>query len=137
MEVDQSSQESVEATVPVAINIKNTEPITKQKKARRQKRKNNRMKMPYFSSKKEQVKSFLDEVRKQFKDGNLPLYEQAVKNLEQHYENVAQNGNIVEEKVGFRKFFSRLRTINILEKLFARGITSHDHRLKITCFRGL
>ena len=104
MEVDQSSQESVEATVPVAINIKNTEPITKQKKGRRQKRNNNRMKMPYFSSKKEQVKSFLDEVRKQFKDGNLPLYEQAVKNLEQHYENVAQNGNIVEEKVSFRVF---------------------------------
>ena len=104
MEIDQSSQESVEATIPVGINIKNTEPITKQKKARRQKRKNNRMKMPYFSSKKEQVKSFLDEVRKQFKDGNLPLYEQAVKNLEQHYENVAQNGNIVEEKVSFRVF---------------------------------
>ena len=121
MEIDQSSQESVEAAVPVAINIKNTEPITKQKKARRQKRKNNRMKMPYFSSKKEQVKSFLDEVRKQFKDGNLPLYEQAVKNLEQHYENVAQNGNIVEEKVSFRNFFSRLRTINIPKKLFGSG----------------
>ena len=100
MEIDQSSQESVEATPPVAINIKNTEPITKQKKARRQKRKNDRkLKMPYFSSKKEQVKSFLDEVRKQFKSGNLPLYEQAVKNLEQHYENVSQNGNITEPKV--------------------------------------
>ena len=106
MEIDQSSQESVEATPPVAINIKNTEPITKQKKARRQKRKNNRMKLPYFSSKKEQVKSFLDEVRKQFKEGNLPLYEQAVKNLEQHYENVAQNGNIAEEKVDFFYFFA-------------------------------
>lgn len=99
MEIDQSSQESVDATPQVAINIKNTEPITKQKKARRQKRKNNRMsKMPFFSSKKEQVKSFLDEVRKQFKSGNLPLYEQAVKNLEQHYENVSQNGNMTETK---------------------------------------
>ena len=56
--------------------------------------------MPYLSSKKEQVKSFLDEVRKQFKDGNLPLYEQAVKNLEQHYHNVSKSR---EEKVIFRR----------------------------------
>ena len=33
-----------------------------------------------------EAKNFLDEVRSQFKAGNLMLYEQAVKNLEKFYE---------------------------------------------------
>ena len=37
-----------------------------------------------------EAKNFLDEVRSQFKAGNLMLYEQAVKNLEKFYEVTAE-----------------------------------------------
>ena len=38
-----------------------------------------------MTSRADEAKSFLNEVKSQFKSGNLMLYEQAVKNLEQFY----------------------------------------------------
>ena len=40
---------------------------------------------PYMTSRSDEAKTFLDAVKSQFKEGNLMLYEQAVKNLEQFY----------------------------------------------------
>ena len=49
-----------------------------------------------------EAKNFLDEVRSQFKAGNLMLYEQAVKNLEKFYEVTAE-----KETGSFQTFVSR------------------------------
>ena len=38
-----------------------------------------------MTSRSDEAKTFLDAVKSQFKEGNLMLYEQAVKNLEQFY----------------------------------------------------
>ena len=57
---------------------------------------------PYMTSRVGEAKNFLDEVRSQFKAGNLMLYEQAVKNLEKFYEVTA------EKEIGsFQTFGSR------------------------------
>ena len=40
----------------------------------------------HFSSKKSEAIAFLGEVKKQFKEGNLPLYKAAIDNLEKFYE---------------------------------------------------
>ena len=55
MEIDQSSQESVDSTPSVSINIKNTEPIRKHKKIRNRGKRKGPVKLPYFTSKKEKV----------------------------------------------------------------------------------
>jgi len=75
----------IDSEVPDKLPIQNTDPVEQIKK-RRPKRERKPRRGPYLTSRSSEARSFLDEVKKEYKSGNLMLYEQAVKNLEKFYE---------------------------------------------------
>ena len=104
MEIEKDLIQKVEA--PGLKFIENSQKISKLKISRKRKRKEKGTKQytficfysyfpaPYlhFTSKKSEAIAFLGEVKKQFKEGNIPLYKAAIDNLEKFYE-LEKNGD--------------------------------------------
>jgi len=96
MEIDNNAEdgELVENSVLPVKNLAQVEQVKKRQRKRERKPRRG----PYMTSRSDEAKTFLDAVKSQFKEGNLMLYEQAVKNLEQFYTIAEQKKNEKDEQ---------------------------------------